>query len=727
MAARMVSARQARRTAALSPRMAAGSIPAKRMGPAAAALLLLAALALAAHASLDHQREVATRGGQLRAAAPGAARGLPAWVHSAADDDSFRIDYRITSGNNAGLSLFTNGFFGNNLASRKPSLEYPLDSEEEHLIRGGLWIGGLFSEDGSYDRAETLVTHATIDGYAGSSGTDTESEFIPDPLGFVERSILPNERHYDPVNAKSEQDLICQYIDNHTRGGPLHKPLHVRVRQEILQFSFEPFDAIILMNFDIINDHATNPIYDLCVGFYAELASGWKGGHDEWPPSGWFDRKDIAYIDSLRLITEHHYQLDGGMCPSWAGYMLLGTRPEPIENEIDSLSKTVSFKWWNWDPSGSFEDTPDVDPKRYEKMTNEFPDATGGSEAPHNDPVTLLSVGPLGEAPENGAGPHIFWAGDTVTVSFAFLGGTPTPQADPPRTAEEDIAFNAVWAQTAFDLNFNIPVPPPSPKLHVEAAHSKMTLWWDDLPIGFIDPKSKTQDFEGFRVYLSDVGKAEDFKLIGEFDLVDTLFYNTGLGAITAAEPLVLVEEADTTVYCYRYEIDGVRDGFKYWVSVSSFDTGSHDIESLESGIAQNRTFTIPGARRDEIPTQKVIVFPNPYRGDAAWDEPLARDRYLWFAGLPQRCKIRIYNLAGDRIRTIDFDARRYGATDVRGIYDPDDVWNPAREIPVLSGAMAAWDLTTREDQAAATGLYIFSVEDLDTGKVERGRFLIMK
>ena len=83
--------------------------------------------------------------------------------------------------------------------------------------------------------------------------------------------------------------------------------------------------------------------------------------------------------------------------------------------------------------------------------------------------------------------------------------------------------------------------------------------------------------------------------------------------------------------------------------------------------------------------------------------------------------------MAGDLIQTIDFDADEYGATDVRGIYDPTDSWNPAREIPVLSGGMAAWDLTTRKDQAAATGLYIFSVKDLETGKIERGKFLIMK
>jgi hypothetical protein len=170
-----------------------------------------------------------------------------------------------------------------------------------------------------------------------------------------------------------------------------------------------------------------------------------------------------------------------------------------------------------------------------------------------------------------------------------------------------------------------------------------------------------------------------------------------------------------------------VRDGFKYWVSVTSYDTGTNEIDPLESGIAQNRTFTIPGVRPGAPGVDLVIVFPNPYHGDAAWDEELLRDRYIWFAGLPRRCTIRIYTLAGDHVKTIDFDAATYGATDVRGIYDPDDVWNPAREIPRLSGAMAAWDLTTHQDQAIASGLYLFSVEDLSSGEVERGKFLIMK
>jgi hypothetical protein len=647
-----------------------------------------------------------------------------------ADDTQVPITYRTTTANAVGLTFYNNGFFGNNLASREPSFEYPLGTEEDHLVRAGLWVGGVYSDEADLATATPRVTTATVDGYYGSTDTQTESEFAPISETILERSILPNSRYYDPVHAKSEQDLSCVYEADAALSDTLFPPLPVRVTQEILQFSFEPFDAIVLVNFYITNSHEENPIFDLYVGFYAEMASGWKDAYDCWPPSGtcgpgsWFQKKDIAYDDSLRLLSEHHYQAAYANVPSWAGYSLLGVRPGSI------AEKRVSFNWWNWDPSGQYPETPDTDPERYTALSNGALDPTGAVEAPNNDPATLVSVGPLGTAAFTDSAGVEHWIlepGDTLTVSFALVGGKPSPEAEPPRSAQKDIEFNAGWAQTAFDLNFNIPVPPPSPVLLVEPSHARLRLWWDEAPLGFIDPKSHTTDFEGFRIYLSELGKTEGFAQLGDFDLVDTFFFDAGLEAITAAESLVVIEGEDTLVYRYRFDIEQVRDGFKYWVAVTSYDTGTPDIASLESGIAQNRAFAIPGLRREETPEGRVIVFPNPYRGDAAWDELLLRDRYIWFAGIPQRCTIRIYNLAGDLIQTIAFNADTYGAQNVRGIYDPDDVWNPAADVPVLSGNMAAWDLTTREDQAIATGLYVFSVENLETGDIERGTFVIMK
>jgi hypothetical protein len=693
-----------------------------------AALLLLGAALLSARFPIPGHviRGAAARAGDHRDHVPPGswqAQSHGERVLAMAPEDTL-ITYRVTSANAVALHFYNNGFFGNNMASRNPSFEYPVGSEEEHMVRGGMWVGGLFSETGEIADAETLVTTATMDGYFGSSGQETESEFFPASSKIVELSSILQSPHYSP-DAVSDQDFYSRYTDRHGHATEDHKPLYIHVSQQILQFGFEPYDAIVFVVLSITNIHPTHLLYDVYAGFYAEFASGWKGQHEDWPPSGWFSNKDIAYVDSLRQMNEHHWTEDNGTCPSWAGCQLLGTEPVHID------SMRISFQWWDWDPDGANPDTPHLDKGRYEAMSSGWIDNTDGPEAPRYDPVQLLAVGPLGTASfedDDGLEHWFLEPGDSVSVVFALLGGQPRPDTDPPRNAEEDIVFHGVKAQEAYDLDFNIPVPPPSPVLLVENYHSTIQLWWDDSPLYFVDPRSHIRDFEGFRVHVSEEGKSVGFRLVKEFDIRDSINYDTGLEAVELDEPRIEIDdEGDTTAYCFRYDLEGVRDGFKYWVAVTSFDMGSPEMGQLESGLAQNRLLTIPGATREETPREKVVVFPNPYRGDAAWDGALSRDRYLWFAGLPRRCSIRIYNLAGDHVQTIEFDGDTYGATDVRGIFDPTDPNFPEGDIPELSGHMAAWNLTSRMDQAVATGLYLFSVEDLDTGLVERGKFLILR
>ena len=612
-------------------------------------------------------------------------------------DQEVFYTFETTSGNNMGLTVFNDGFVGNNLASREPSMEYPLGSNIEHLVRSGMWVSARNAI------GDTLCSTVTTAGFAGTRAFTSEYVPISD---ITERSILPNSRFFSP-DAISEQDFLFAYADTTVTPGDdidAHVPLNMQVNVETLLFSFEPFDAIVIMNFDVINIHPTDPLFDVYLGFYSELASGYKDPADPNWTRGWFGNKDIGYIDSLRVLTEHHYNFDSGLAPSWAGISMLGTRPTPL----DEL--TVSFNWWNWDDEVNRTGlAPLFDSERWETMGNGQIRATAGSEAPNQDPVALQSVGPFA----------ILEAGDTLSFSLGFLGGEDDPRNN--RDALEDLVFNAGWAQTAFDLNFNIPVPPPSPDLLVEPGHNKITLRWSKDPEEFFDPRSGTQDFEGYRIYVSESRLESEFKRIVEADLPDSIFYNTGLEAFL--DPVTI----DGVDYEYSYEINGVRDGFKYWVAVTAFDTGTNEIESLESGLAQNRTFVIPGSPASGPSGPDVVVFPNPYRGDAAWDGALGRDRYLWFANLPARCTIRIYTLAGDLVDTITFDQDRYSPIDIRGIYDPTDTRNPEADLPKLSGGMAAWDLVTRKDQGVASGLYMYSVIDADTGDKQVGKFLILK
>jgi hypothetical protein len=200
--------------------------------------------------------------------------------------------------------------------------------------------------------------------------------------------------------------------------------------------------------------------------------------------------------------------------------------------------------------------------------------------------------------------------------------------------------------------------------------------------------------------------------------------FNTGLDSCRLETPVVL----DGVTYEYRHTIRGLRDGFKYFAAVTAYDLGTTEIESLESGISQNKTMAIPAPAPGE-PTagDKVYVFPNPYRVEARWDAgEKVRDHYLWFTNLPERCALRIYTLSGDLVFETDFDGATYAGAGARGVYNP--ISDLDVDAPTLSGTTYAWNLITREGQAAATGLYLYSVED-QTGKRDRavGKFLIVK
>lgn len=80
--------------------------------------------------------------------------------------------------------------------------------------------------------------------------------------------------------------------------------------------------------------------------------------------------------------------------------------------------------------------------------------------------------------------------------------------------------------------------------------------------------------------------------------------------------------------------------------------------------------------------------------------------------------EIRIFSLAGDLVDIIQHD-ETYRGRDIDNIDE--------QNSPVMAGGEHAWDLITMHDQATATGLYLFTVEDKVSGKIKEGKFLIIK
>jgi hypothetical protein len=82
---------------------------------------------------------------------------------------------------------------------------------------------------------------------------------------------------------------------------------------------------------------------------------------------------------------------------------------------------------------------------------------------------------------------------------------------------------------------------------------------------------------------------------------------------------------------------------------------------------------------------------------------------------------VKIYTLAGDRVFEFEFDRASYAGENASGVLPPDG------QAPVMPGTLAAWDLRSQNGQPVASGLYLFSVTDSDTGESQQGKFLVLK
>ena len=82
------------------------------------------------------------------------------------------------------------------------------------------------------------------------------------------------------------------------------------------------------------------------------------------------------------------------------------------------------------------------------------------------------------------------------------------------------------------------------------------------------------------------------------------------------------------------------------------------------------------------------------------------------------QAEIRIFSLAGNLVDVIQHN-EAYKGQDINNI--------DGKKNPIMAGGEHAWDLITMHDQATASGLYLFTVEDKNSGKIKEGKFLVIK
>jgi hypothetical protein len=95
---------------------------------------------------------------------------------------------------------------------------------------------------------------------------------------------------------------------------------------------------------------------------------------------------------------------------------------------------------------------------------------------------------------------------------------------------------------------------------------------------------------------------------------------------------------------------------------------------------------------------EHVIVVPNPYRGQEAWDSPGTHK--IEFRNLPVQAKVQIYTVAGDLVRELDKD------DNVSGV--------------------AAWDLKNGRQQDVVSGIYMYRVTT-PQGFLFKAHFIVIR
>ena len=572
-------------------------------------------------------------------------------------------------------------------------------------------------------------------------------------------------QYYSP-SAISHQDMFADFKDygssaSDNMGIPNHNPLGIEIHLESYSWNYSYADAFAILNYTFKNA-SSDTIRDIYAGIWADPSVANFNYTDYYTPGGgftWYDNLDgfdeSEDIAGFNRNIAYQYDADGddGWAESYLGMSILG-------GSIPMKYLKTNYYQWVWTNSNNSDypaySMPIDDNERYEKMSSYVPKGTGpdytseGYPASENSWLFLISAGPTGSIPNADTTSWTLAPGDSCSIAFTVVCGLWADgfSGDSPGR-RNNLYVNYDLAQIAYDgedknrnnildegedTNGNLeidryilPAPPPVPNMYVEIESKKVILYWQNNAESFLDPISQEADFEGYRIYgarKTDNESLGEFSLLLETDKENDIGYNTGFSMIEIrnnyGEPDSI--NINNTYYHYKFENSEIKDGWLNYYAITAYDRGDPDanLESLESSIYSNRVYVYPGESasvEDQWPDEPT-VYPNPYRGQALWDGYGSRNKMIWFRNLPEEAEIRIFSLAGDLVDVIQHD-ESYKGQDINNIDE--------RKNPLMSGGEHAWDLITMYDQATASGLYLFTVEDKNSGKVKEGKFLIIK
>lgn len=651
--------------------------------------------------------------------------------HDVQDD----ISNKYTNVGNIQMTVTNYGTIGKGYCGTQPSCAYPAGSGIENLWLGGLWFGGI-------KNGQIHVTTGAID--VSNANKQEGFEFSNGSGSIIkEKSSLITSAFYDPT-AISHQDFVCEFFDTVTTGIQEHIPIGIKVLLESYTYNLNFANSFVILNYKIVNigyNGNTNQIDSIYVGLWKDcvirnqnISPGCSG-----VGTSYYSHGATGYKDSLRMEYTYDYNGDPGYTDNYCGIKLLGVSPKKLLDTVKSKFTIWQFK----NTSDPIYFSPTTDEKRYGKLKGFLAGSTVIDTNRINylrlnpaNRVTLISYGPFKNS--DGTPFSLRYQLDTLNIVFSVVcakkNGT-DPTTYDTEFQKQLLYKNAGWSQRAYDNGYKLPSPPDIPITRTEVTEHKVTLWWTNNAEFSVDPISGIRDFEGYRVYRTNAGAdltnnfdlTTALKLIGDFDSSGNAYSNnTGFKFIKYSDTEPKMFSGDTNKYWYMFEFSNQLNGFQYIYSVSSYDKGdpSQGLESLESSLISNTKRIVVGTTPKDNSDAEIGVYPNPYYGSALWDGSGSQKevlRKIYFFNLPSKCDINIWTLSGDLVQTLHHDASTYNGSDIQWFKTYSD------GSQKFAGGEHAWNLITKDNQAVATGLYLFTVKDAATGDIKKGKFLIVK
>jgi len=614
---------------------------------------------------------------------------------------------------------------------------------KESLTRGKVWI--TIANSFRLGEVDLPWTYYTLDYPGFSKGSDLSDAYSYIEAGGyiiygeregIAKAYTINGRFYASsqyVYPTQNAELITNYnmedpsllAEEIVTGAHHVIDLDVDVAHKSMVWSYPKYDDFVIHEFTITNTGSTpltNLHFGTRLGCWVTQKGDWLGaGTENDEKYGWDEDHQLFYIYddwSFRWEDESPIQFNYGPGPQRGDIGdAADLLPDARTHELLSPGYLTSICL---DPAGA---------NIYQNILEYLGQVTS-SEAPIEDRMARLGTDPPSrflevmthqqprmswdEARAAGGeggnkferrpelvvscGPHNLAPGASVTVVFAEVLG----EMDRAKIVEggvENIDRLAVESKAALLANveacrelysngYDVADPPPTPtngenSLQLTPIGGGIEIAWPPIPEDYRDPDAGVNDFAGYRVYRS------TYFVTGPWTLIKDIPKDQA----TIKDGMVVFTDSDLPLGVGNY-----------------YTVTSYDVDGNESGkVNPNRYPVYPlRAPNPDFP-KKVYVVPNPFRQHSGL-LGAGEDLRIEFIGLPAKCTIRIYTLAGELVREIEHD-------DGSG----SEAWGSIKTLDYQ---------TNRWMQYVAPGFYIFLVESHvpgQEGETYIGKFAIIR